>query len=84
MTAAEVHTPTPLQRSIKANHRIATELGQLAALLATQIKSAENGPAMVPRASVGGRLAMSSSELGLTFGIEFPRSSAPLRSWRSE
>jgi two-component sensor histidine kinase len=53
MTAAEVpETPTPLQRSIEANHRIANELGQLAALLGRQIKSAENGPAMVPRASL--------------------------------
>src|ERR687897_1379317 len=53
MTAAEVpRTPATLQRSIEANHRIANELGQLAALLARQIKSAENGPAMVPRASL--------------------------------
>jgi two-component sensor histidine kinase len=53
MTAAEVTgTPTPLQRSTEANHRIANELGQLAALLGRQIKSAENGPAMVPRASL--------------------------------
>lgn len=53
MTVAEVpRTSTALQRSIEANHRIANELGQLAALLARQIKSAENGPAMVPRQSL--------------------------------
>jgi two-component sensor histidine kinase len=45
-------TPTPRQRSREANHRIANELDQLAALLARQIKSAQNGPAMVPRASL--------------------------------
>src|ERR671913_2444557 len=53
LPAAEVpDAPTRSQRSIEANHRIANELGQLAALLARQIKSAENGPAMVPRASL--------------------------------
>jgi two-component sensor histidine kinase len=59
MTAAEVpETPTPLQRSIEADHRIANELGQLAALLARQIKSAESGPAMVPRASLTNALRL--------------------------
>ena len=53
MTAAEEpSSPSTLQRSIEANHRIANELGRLAALLARQIKSAEHGPAMVPRASL--------------------------------
>ena len=33
--------------------------------------------------SVGGRLAISSSELGLTFRIDLPRSSAAPRSWRN-
>ena len=33
--------------------------------------------------SVGGRIAMSSSELGLTFRIDLPRSSALQRSWRN-
>jgi two-component sensor histidine kinase len=53
LTDAEVpNNPSPLQRSIEANHRIANELGQLAALLARQIKSAENGPEMLPRQSL--------------------------------
>jgi len=34
--------------------------------------------------SVGGRIAMSSTELGLTFRIDLPRSSAPRRSGRNE
>jgi two-component sensor histidine kinase len=53
LPAAEVpDAPTRSERTIEANHRIANELGRLAALLARQIKSAENGPAMLPRASL--------------------------------
>jgi len=64
MTAAEEpSSPTTLQRSIEANHRIANELGQLAALLARQIKSAEQGPAMVPRASLIDALRLHHSRL---------------------
>jgi two-component sensor histidine kinase len=44
--------PTPRERAIEANHRIANELGQLAALLAKQINSVALGPDLLSRQSV--------------------------------
>lgn len=53
MTAAEVPgAPTPSERTIEANHRIANELGQLAALLTKQIKAVALGPELLSRQSV--------------------------------
>jgi two-component sensor histidine kinase len=53
MTADEVPgAPTPSERTIEANHRIANELGQLAALLTKQIKAVALGPELLSRQSV--------------------------------
>jgi two-component sensor histidine kinase len=53
MTADEVPgAPTPSERTIEANHRIANELGQLAALLSKQIKAVALGPELLSRQSV--------------------------------
>jgi two-component sensor histidine kinase len=53
ITATEVPgAPTSRERTIEANHRIANELTQLAALLTKQIKATALGPEMLSRESV--------------------------------
>src|SRR3982751_3985055 len=53
MTISEApDAPTPREHTSEANHRIANELGQLAALLTKQINSVALGPDLLSRQSV--------------------------------
>ncbi len=64
MTAAAAQTHVaPLDRTVEANHRIANELGQLAALVQRQIKAAALGPESLSRQSVLDMLRLHHSRL---------------------